>query len=467
MKYRTYQKLYRISIDERKEHRFQEIIIQTILAVLFWSLIFFFCFVTFNLNPDQFSFYYCILYLILELLFLFSVTQLYESPQFIVYFLRNVPVTETKIFLFHFAVSGWSFHSITELITIAIYLTVFKATWINIVFLLISIINIKIVRTYFEFLLVLSKSRQKQIPVLAYVFFSLTLCLYIIAQKGNLHRLEWSFSFFVSLFSVFSLFSIGTYRIVIKALLSGDLPSGNFVWFYKLTHFLSKLISFLFQFNCTLRKAISFQLLRMMRSHEYTQKILGIGITYFVFSLISDAVIHRDEAYQTGDLSHILYTAFLVSFLSFSTITLDYQLRYKYQLEHLPIPLRSVRASIDIAHGIFLYTLLTFLFFIQLAIGKLSHHVFLDGYMAFTCFYLLGIGIQPAKLQSNRYREKAPFYFKFIFFSIVIETLFYIHVIWPIKLTVLFLCFVFMYRRSYQKCHLEKEVGSTEDGRTK
>ncbi|AST00659.1 hypothetical protein GT3921_17590 [Geobacillus thermocatenulatus] len=328
MRYKAYRKLYRISVEEKKGDSSQKVIIQNILIVLFWSLIFFVCFVTFQMDPNKFSFYYCLLYLILELLLLFSVIHLYESSQFIINFLRNVPITENKIFYFHYIASGWSLNYVTELITIVVYLALFKAKWINIVLLLIGIATIKLLRTYLEFLLVLLKNHQKRFPIWTIAFFFLTLCLYTIVPKGYFSNFQWTFSFFIFILSVASFFAIVTYRIIIKALLKGNFSLENFVWFNKFTNSLSEFATTIFRFNRVFQKLVKVQLIRMIRSPEYVQKLLTIGIMYFIFSLVSDLVIDKAMGESPNEsLSNLLYTAFLISFLSFSNITLDLTFR--------------------------------------------------------------------------------------------------------------------------------------------
>lgn len=451
MNLNTYNSLYKLSLDDRKSTKNN--LLQNIFVVFFWLIVSIFFISFLHTDPNLFSICYYFFYLTIELLFLLCAIYLYESTQFTITFLKNVPISEKKIFWFHYISSSCSLSYLLELITIISVLLFFNIKISLILLIIVGIIAIKFSRTYCEFLIVFLNSREKKFPTWTIIFFISSVLLYIFAQKGVFGSFRLYSLFLDSLYFlvVISILGVSTYKVIIKKLLTENTNSGNSVIFRQGTNLISKYISSIFKYTPIFRSTFKIQLVRLFRDTQFLSKTIGIGSTLFIFSTVNDVFISKFLELEDDPLSNILYIAFLASFISFANIRLDYQLSKRYQLSHFPIHEKIVKLTVDLSHALFLYILISFIFLIQFSLNKITYNTLGDGYIIFTCFYFLSLSIEPTNLVFNKKSKKTVYYLKFFTLGIIIEFLFYIHVILIIKLILTLICFFWMYYKRYIK----------------
>ncbi|PEN39596.1 hypothetical protein CN543_04730 [Bacillus toyonensis] len=448
MTFNVYKRLYDKSTEEKSKTITKQILFGIISSSILLGILLTFLEI-FNFGISTVMYGYFTIYIILELLLLFSANQLYESTTFIIKFLKHTPITINKLYFSHFLSSKYSFSNLFEIITLTSILLIYNVDILYTLIFIISLQVISLIRTYLEFLLLYSQTKQVKIFTLTHFVFIITMIFYIIVKTKSINIIffENTNMLIISVLLITFLISLLTYKHIIEYLMKNNEIVYNAI-FIKLTFNTANLISKLIKFNASIASLIKIHIIRLLRNQDYISRLLKIGILLFIFSSIS--FLFFDQSAKNNEMSDILYFSFFIALFSFSSIRLDYNLVSKLSLDHYPITKLQSRLSIDIAHGILLFMLSLFLLSTQYLLNPTNILNLIDGLLSFICFYFLSLGIEKANIIITP-KTKWKMYPLFFIMALIIEAIFLLKFkIW-IKLLTLSLCILWSYLRVYWK----------------
>ncbi|MFC4077015.1 hypothetical protein [Salinithrix halophila] len=454
MDFAIYRKLYRKAMDESEPKGLQwKEVAQHFLFALVLFLILSLVLGTFNVDPGTVIGVYLALHIIMDLLFLFSTTQLYETSNRIMGFLRHVPITVRKIFLYHFLCSGISVSFFVEIGVVSLTLLHYGASGMEVLMLYLRLQAINFIRVFLDLFIPFANKVKINAVTWSVSIFGFAMLMQIFVGTGLIGPVVVGDVYLVldilllSGCLVASLF----YPVVIKGMLI-DGREHNSSTYVPFTGWFASVTGKLFNPPSRLSTLVRMQMVRLIRDPEYINKLLGVGIIVFIFSSINTLFLEDwlGSSEHLGGKDDLLYFSFFISLLGFYNLRLEFSLTKRHHLEYFPVLRLLERLSLDIAHGILLWILAALVLSLQVVIDPGKLPLLSEAIIAYVCFYLIGLGVEiPGR--SITKGNKWVMYLQFFALATVVEIAFLIPFVFWVDLLILALCFAWLYLRVYRK----------------